>query len=144
MQTNRSMPPGTVIPELAYPDVGVAAAWLRDAFGFTERVRIGNHRIQMTIGDGSIVVVESDDRASRKCRTMVRVESVDDHYRRAQEKGAVILASPETHVFGERQYSASDPDGHTWTFSQSVADVHPSEWGGEVVSDLSLSIAENH
>jgi uncharacterized glyoxalase superfamily protein PhnB len=136
MQNNRSMPPGTVIPELAYPDVGTAAAWLRDAFGFSERVRIGNHRIQMTIGGGSIVVVESDDRASRKCRTMVRVESVDDHYRHAQENGAVISAPPETHVFGERQYSAQDPGGHTWTFSQSVADVHPSEWGGEVVSDL--------
>ena len=34
MTTNRSMPPGTFIPELAYADVGAAAAWLRDSFGF--------------------------------------------------------------------------------------------------------------
>lgn len=129
------MPPGTVIPELAYPDVGTAAAWLRDAFGFAERVRIGNHRIQMTIGDGSIVVVESDERASRRCRTMVHVEDVDAHYQHALQHGATILSAPVTQPYGERQYSAEDPGGHTWTFSQSVADVHPSEWGGELVSD---------
>ena len=134
MKTNRSMPPGTVIPELAYADVTTAAAWLRDAFGFAERVRIGNHRIQMTIGEGSIVVVESD--RSSKCSTMVRVEDVDAHYRHAQTHGATILAAPTTHPYGERQYTAEDPGGHTWRFSQSVADVHPSEWGGEVVSDL--------
>jgi uncharacterized glyoxalase superfamily protein PhnB len=139
---NRSMPPGTVIPELAYPDVATAAAWLRDAFGFSERVRIGNHRIQMTIGDSSIVVVESD--RSSKCSTMVRVDDVDAHHAHAQQHGATILAVPETHMFGERQYTAEDPGGHTWRFSQSVADVHPSEWGGEVVSDLSLPIAEKH
>src|SRR5205823_4341406 len=133
MQTNRSMPPGTFIPELAYPDVGTAAAWLRDAFGFSERVRIGNHRIQMTFGDGSIVVVELP--RSSKCRTMVHVNDVDAHYRNAQEHGATILAPPTTQPYGERQYTAEDPGGHTWTFSQSVADVHPSEWGGELVSD---------
>jgi hypothetical protein len=40
MTTNRSMPPGTIIPELAYEDVGNAAAWLCEAFGFKERLRI--------------------------------------------------------------------------------------------------------
>ena len=131
MQTNRSMPPGTVIPELAYPDVATAAVWLRDTFGFSERVRIGNHRIQMTIGDGSIVVVELP--RSRKCHTMVRVDDVDAHHRQAQEHGATILAAPTTWPYGERQYKAEDPGGHTWTFSQSVADVHPGDWGGELV-----------
>ncbi len=41
MRTNRSAPLGPVIPELAYPDVGAAVAWLVDALGFVERVRIG-------------------------------------------------------------------------------------------------------
>ena len=58
MLKNRSKPPGTVIPELDYPDVATAAAWLCAAFGFAERLRIANHRFQLTIGSGSIVVVE--------------------------------------------------------------------------------------
>ena len=49
MSTNRSMPPGTVIPELAYADVVAAARWLCDAFGFRERLRIGTHRIQHSV-----------------------------------------------------------------------------------------------
>jgi hypothetical protein len=53
---NRSMPPGVIIPELPYPDVREAAAWLCHAFGFTERLLIGNHRAQLTYGSGSIVV----------------------------------------------------------------------------------------
>jgi hypothetical protein len=46
MITNRSMPPGTIIPELAYPDVREAARLLCRAFGFRERLRIANHRVQ--------------------------------------------------------------------------------------------------
>ena len=53
---NRSIPPSTVIPELAYADVREAAAWLCQAFGFVERLRIGDHRAQLTFGDGAIVV----------------------------------------------------------------------------------------
>jgi uncharacterized glyoxalase superfamily protein PhnB len=42
---NRSIPSSTVIPVLVYPDVREAAAWLESAFGFAERLRIGDaHR----------------------------------------------------------------------------------------------------
>ena len=40
---NRFIPPATVIPVLVYPDVRAAVAWLTEAFGFLERVRIGEH-----------------------------------------------------------------------------------------------------
>jgi uncharacterized glyoxalase superfamily protein PhnB len=34
-----------IVPVLIYPDAHEAVAWLRAAFGFVERVRIGeNHR----------------------------------------------------------------------------------------------------
>ncbi len=56
MRSNRSMPGGTVIPELAYPDVAEAAAWLCEAFGFTVRLAIGDHRIQLNVGDGAVVL----------------------------------------------------------------------------------------
>jgi uncharacterized glyoxalase superfamily protein PhnB len=35
------MPRSTVIPVLAYPDVGEAVEWLCETFGFTERWRPG-------------------------------------------------------------------------------------------------------
>ena len=58
--TNRSAPPATVTPVLVYPDVRAAVAWLEAAFGFEERVRIGDaHRAQLRVGaDGAVVVAE--------------------------------------------------------------------------------------
>jgi uncharacterized glyoxalase superfamily protein PhnB len=127
------MAPGTVIPELAYADVRAAATWLCAAFGFAERLRIGNHRVQLTIGSGSVVVVEKREQGACSCATMVRVVAIDEHARIAEQNGAKIVRRPETYPFGERQYTAQDPGGHRWTFSESVADVHPSEWDGELV-----------
>jgi uncharacterized glyoxalase superfamily protein PhnB len=51
---------------------------------------------------------------------------------RVRAAGARISSPPTTYPFGERQYSAQDPFGHRWTFSQSVADVDPREWGGSL------------
>ena len=41
MKPNRSIPEVTVIPELVYPDVREAVRWLSEAFGFEERLQIG-------------------------------------------------------------------------------------------------------
>ncbi len=58
MLSNRSIQRATVIPVIAYPDVNQAAAWLCDAFGFSVRLRIGNHRVQLNVGDGAVTVRE--------------------------------------------------------------------------------------
>jgi uncharacterized glyoxalase superfamily protein PhnB len=131
MKTNRSMLSATVIPELGYADVREAAAWLSRAFGFQERLRIGNHRVQLTFGDGAIVAIEGQGGGRS---VMVRVEDADAHCARARENGAKILREPTDHVYGERQYTAQDPGGYLWTFSQTIEDVDPADWGGEVVA----------
>jgi uncharacterized glyoxalase superfamily protein PhnB len=64
------------------------------------------------------------------CSITVRVEDIDAHCSRARDHGARISESPVTHVYGERQYNAVDFAGYSWTFSESVADVDPQEWGG--------------
>jgi uncharacterized glyoxalase superfamily protein PhnB len=136
---NRSMPPGAFIPELAYPDVAAAAAWLCMAFGFEERLRIGTHRIQLVFGGGAMVVTEEASRreagprdpdAAPGHRVMVRVADVNRHHERAAKCGATILSPPADHPFGERQYAAEDLGGHRWVFSQSIADIDPRDWGG--------------
>lgn len=133
--SNRSVPQSTVIPELGYPDVAEAASWLCEAFGFTVRLRIGNHRVQLNVGDGAIVVTElrgpvrpADIAVGHS--VMVRIDDIDGHHARASGRGARILAPPNDHPYGERQYTALDPGGHVWTFTQSIADVDPADWGG--------------
>jgi uncharacterized glyoxalase superfamily protein PhnB len=131
MLANRSIPGCTVIPELAYPDIGEAIDWLCDTFGFTLRLRIANHRAQLNVGDGAVVLTERRAADGKHaCSVMVRVESVDRHHERASRRGARILAPPADHPYGERQYNVEDLAGHYWTFSQSIADVDPGEWGG--------------
>ena len=133
--SNRSIPHATVIPVLAYPDVTKAAAWLCDAFGFNVRLRISNHRVQLNVGDGAVTVREmrqADVNAALGvgCSITVRVDDIDAHCNRARDHGARITEGPVTHPYGERQYNAVDFAGYSWTFSESVADVHPQDWGG--------------
>jgi uncharacterized glyoxalase superfamily protein PhnB len=128
MLTNRSMPSGAVIPVLGYDDdVAAAADWLCETFGFAERWRAGSHRAQLAVGDSAVAITEGGSRGSN---VMVRVDDVDAHYERAREHGAQILGPPADYPYGERQYTAVDVGGHTWTFSQSIADVAPEDWGG--------------
>jgi uncharacterized glyoxalase superfamily protein PhnB len=132
MLVNRSMPKCTVIPELAYPDVGKAADWLCAAFGFTVRIRITDHRAQLNVGDGAMVVTElaPGRRIEDTHALMVRVANVDGHHARAVQHGARIVRPPKDYPYGERQYTAEDFAGHIWTFSQSIEDVAPEKWGG--------------
>lgn len=131
---NRSMPESTVIPELIYPDLARAVEWLCDAFGFTERLRIGNHRAQLNVGDGSIVAVAGHSESGpsdSNHSVMVRVPDVNRHFAHSKKRGAKILRPPADYPFGERQYTTEDLAGHVWTFSESIADVAPEEWGGQ-------------
>jgi uncharacterized glyoxalase superfamily protein PhnB len=131
MLPNRSMPGSVVIPELAYPDIGNAIDWLCNAFGFSLRIRMGNHRAQLNVGDGgAVVLVEQSTGVSLRSAVMVRVEDVNTHYDRARRGGVTIVREPTDYPYGERQYNVEDFAGHHWCFSQSIADVDPTQWGG--------------
>jgi uncharacterized glyoxalase superfamily protein PhnB len=132
MLSNRSMPPAQIIPELAYPDVGAAAEWLSRAFGFSVRLRIGNHRVQLELGSGAVILRSGATKpeAASSHSVMVRVENVDQHHANAVSAGVKTSGAPTTYPYGERQYGAQDLAGHWWVFSESVADVDPSTWGG--------------
>jgi uncharacterized glyoxalase superfamily protein PhnB len=143
MKQNRSIPAPTVIPVLIYPDVGEAVAWLGEAFGCVERVRIGeNHRAQLAFGEGAVIIgdVRHERRPPRPGEVthsvIVRVEDARAHCEHARAHGARILMEPTDFEFGERQYSAEDPAGHQWTFSETLADVAPEEWGGTSVNPV--------
>ena len=60
MRANRSIPDAVVVPVLTVSDVREAVAWLQAAFGFTERLRIGEgHRSQLDVpGGGAVILAE--------------------------------------------------------------------------------------
>ena len=126
------MPAATVIPELWYADVTSAGDWLCNAFGFTIRLRIANHRLQLNAGTGAIVLTSgaSDKPRIPRIRSWCGWMMSIGITQRAAERGARILRVPTTYPYGERQYTAVDPGGHVWTFSESVEDVDPGDWGG--------------
>jgi uncharacterized glyoxalase superfamily protein PhnB len=139
---NRSAPPTAVTPVLIYPDVRAAVAWLGAAFGFEERVRIGEaHRAQLRVGsDGAVVV--ADVRGEQVAPSSgvvthvvkVRVPDVDAAVARARDFGARLLDEPTTYEYGERSCLVEDLGGHRWELTQTVRDVEPEEWGGITVA----------
>ena len=139
MLTNRSAPPATVTPVLIYPDVRAAVEWLQTAFGFEEKVRIGDaHRSQLAFGtDGAIVVADvRRDKVAPSGGVVtqeikLRVDDVDAALARAREAGAQVREEPKTYEYGERSCLVEDPFGHRWELTQTVQDVDPAEWGGE-------------
>ena len=141
---NRSIPDAAFIPMRSYPDIDAAVAWLRDVLGAREHLRIprarGQQRVQLTIGTGAMVVVAWDAAAvpatggRPPAVLMVRVADVHAAYARALALGATSLTPPADHADGERQASVRDPAGHAWTLTQTIADVDPASWGGELVA----------
>jgi uncharacterized glyoxalase superfamily protein PhnB len=142
MQPNRSIPPATVIPVLVYPDVRAAVDWLTTAFGFAERVRIGeDHRSQMQVGDdGGIIVADvGHEREPPQAGAVthvikVRVDDVDARFEQARSHGARVVQEPIEYEYGERECTVEDLAGHRWQFTQTMRDVAPEEWGGQSVA----------
>lgn len=135
---NRSIPNGTFVPALSYPqDVGTVVAWLVGAFGVTERFRAGTNHAQVAFGDGGCLISGEREGLSvgSALYMTIRVEDVDTIYQRARAFGAEIVSDPSEFMYGERQFSARDLGGHLWHFSQSVRDVDPTSWGAVMAGE---------
>ena len=127
-----------VTPYLYYEDVAGALAWLARSFGFRERFRMagpdgGVAHAEMQIADGVVMMGRpgADYRNPKHLGHVtqglyVYVDDVDAHFRRAKEAGAKILAEPADQFYGDRRYTAEDPEGHRF-FAQHVRDVSAEE-----------------
>ena len=142
MIVNQSAPAATVVPILVYQDVGKAIDWLCGAFGFRERLRMEREGVvfhaQLDVAEGAIMIGRQGGqfRAPRPGEVHqyvhVTVDDVDRHLETAQRFGARIVEPASNKPFGERQYTAEDPEGHLWAFSQHIADVAPQAWGAKL------------
>lgn len=140
MLTNRSAPHARVTPVLTVSDVRAAVAWYERAFGFVEHVRIGEgHRAQLGLpGGGELIVAEVRPGRrvpQRECshQVMLKVEDVAGLVERAQSLGAAVLDPTHDWEYGERQAALTDPFGHVWILTQTLADTAPEAWGGQTV-----------
>ena len=132
-----------IIPALCYKDPRAALGWLQKAFGFEIEMIIedeaGNPvHSELRYADGLVMVgsewnadTKSPTSVGRKCTQTVHihmVEDIDAHCERARKADAEILQEPETQFYGDRTYRARDPEGHIWTFGQTVKAMSPEDW----------------
>jgi uncharacterized glyoxalase superfamily protein PhnB len=126
------------IPSVIYKDNRAALKWLQKAFGFepSEVLTDAKDNIvhaEMTYGDG-VIMISSEFTSwarspesvggSNTQRVHVRLhKGIDEHCAHAREAGAKIVGAPTDQFYGDRTYSAMDPEGHHWTFSQAVKTV---------------------
>jgi uncharacterized glyoxalase superfamily protein PhnB len=123
---------------LYYKDAFAALDFLEKAFGFERTMVItdaqGNlGHSEMRFGNGYIMIgtewtdhVASPASIGGKNTQNVHVqltEGIDAHCVRAKKAGAVIVQEPTDQFYGDRTYRARDPEGHVWTFGQSVRKV---------------------
>jgi uncharacterized glyoxalase superfamily protein PhnB len=118
-----------------YKDPFAALDWLEKAFGFERSMVITGQdgklaHSEMKFGDGYIMVgsewadfVASASSIGSKNTQMLHVHlnsGLDAHCERARAAGAVILMEPADQFYGDRTYMARDPEGHAWSFAQTV------------------------
>lgn len=127
---NRTMPSARVMPVLTYRDLSGAIAWLGEVFGFVERWHADDHRAVLELDGGAIMLGGADTGPVIPASVMVRVRQVDAHCDHARAHGAEINDGPRDFPYGERQYNVVDLAGHSWTFTESIADLVPEQWGG--------------
>ena len=128
----------TLRPALVYRDDRAALEWLEKAFGFEVSLIVSDdagtiqHAERKYRGAFLMVAREwSDFTKSPKglggANTQylhIHVDAdIDAHCARARAAGAVILQEPSDQFYGDRTYRAKDPEGHVWTFGQTIANL---------------------
>ena len=130
---------------LFYQDAKAAYRWLEQAFGFQPLFVIldpeGNlAHSEMTYGDAVVMIGNewSEDYRSPKSLggpttqsvhvQLAEGEDIDAHCSHARSQGAAILQEPATQFYGDRSYSAKDPEGHIWSFAVTVQRMSPEQW----------------
>ncbi len=125
-----------------YKEPWVALDWLEKAFGFERSMIITDNdgnlaHGEMRFGDGLIYVgsewadfIASPAAVGGKNTQIIQVKldsGLDAHCARARAAGATILQEPTDQFYGDRTYRARDPEGHVWSFGQTVKAVSREE-----------------
>src|ERR671934_2753788 len=129
-----------VTPYLLYKEVDKALDFLSRAFGFEEVLRYTgaegyvNHA-EMRIGNGTIYLGDPGDQyrnpkalGQETVGIYVYVDDVDATFERARAAGVDIRQELEDEEYGDRRFTAVDPEGHQWFFATKIREVPAEEW----------------
>lgn len=123
---------------VVYRDDRAALDWLANAFGFEPSLIVSDDAGKIVHAEmkyrGGFLMVAREWAAFTKSPTglggantqylHVHIDGdIDAHCARARAAGATILAEPADQFYGDRTYRAVDPEGHVWTFAQTVANL---------------------
>jgi uncharacterized glyoxalase superfamily protein PhnB len=132
----RNPPPGyqTVSPYLLYEDAPRVIEYLKETFGFEERLSqtggAGRTHTELVLGDDGLVMLGQAGNGFSSPRTLgvyppsmvhVYVNDVDALHERAKRAGADVT-DLEMASIGNRRFTATDPEGQVWVFAQRVAE----------------------
>jgi uncharacterized glyoxalase superfamily protein PhnB len=138
---------------LFYHDPFAALDWLENAFGFERSMvitdqegKLAHAEMKFGGGDAYIMVgsewtdfVASPASVGGKNTQTIHVhlnDGIEAHCARARAAGATIVRELENQFYGDRTYMARDPEGHVWSFAQTVRYVTREE--AEKVSGLKI------
>ena len=125
-----------------YKDPFAALDWLEKAFGFARSMVITDKdgklgHAEMKFGEGYIMVgsewadfAASPSSVGGKNTQTIHLhlkDGIDAHCERARAAGAAIVREPTDQFYGDRSYMAKDPEGHVWSFAQTVRHVSREE-----------------
>jgi PhnB protein len=132
----RTPPPGyhVISPYLLYEDAARAIGYLETAFGFRQRRAqvgaAGRGHFELELDDGLVMLGQAWD-GFRSARSLgshpsslvhVYVEDVEALHARARAAGADVTELEMAPV-GDRRFTATDPEGQVWVFSQRIAET---------------------
>jgi uncharacterized glyoxalase superfamily protein PhnB len=124
-----------ISPLLFYRDAKAALDFLERAFGFETRLLVddgqGGVIHSESAFEGHVVMVcgppagkyasplDLDGRRTGSVHVQVRA-GLDELCDRARTAGATIEREPADQAYGDRVFTCLDPEGHSWSFGQSV------------------------
>jgi PhnB protein len=128
-------------PYLAVDDAARAIEYYKEAFGATERGRMGApdgkiSHAELEIGDSLIMLSDPFPQSSTRPPSelggtsgsvFMYVEDVDAVVKRAVDAGASITMEVADQFWGDRFGVVTDPFGHVWSIATHVEDLTPDE-----------------
>ena len=132
----------TVTPYLVVRDAPAALAFYAAAFGAVEVFRLidpGNGRVghaEFEIGDTRLMLADEypdfgalspDTVGGSPVKFTVQVADANAAMARALAAGATELSPAKAQFFGDHSGVVQDPFGHSWTLSQTIAELAPAE-----------------
>ena len=139
-ESTGNRPTQRITPYLFYADVDAALDWLSKAFGFKPMTKFAGpdgktYHAAMKLANGEVFMLGCPGPKYKNPKQLgqvtqglyITVEHVDKHFLRAKKAGAKIIEEPADQFYGDRRYSAGDPEGHHWYFAQHVRDVSVKE-----------------